>query len=102
MTERALPNVFADVTLHGNADQAKRDGWMCLCTATDRAQRPVGYHAWLRLNDQVLEPGQSLEHVGFVFSNDEGARELASQGHFYLREGTRVVGEARVVEPRST
>jgi hypothetical protein len=49
------------------------------------------------IGETWMHPGESRK-VGFYFPSwDRGARELGQVPFFYIREGNRVIGEARAV-----
>ncbi len=97
---RKTPHLLVDLTLYATANGGREGaiapGYGCACWVTRDAA--TGWDGWPLLGDLWMQPGESRRVGMFIPAWDLGASELGQTSVFYLREGTRVIGEATVVE----
>lgn len=93
-------DLIAEVTLYPSEACGKTQpvfsGYGCPCTVS-KAEPWSGWDARLVFQGEPIRPGQT-RRVGFAFLTQEGAQTIGKAGHFFLREGRLVVGEATVCE----
>lgn len=72
-------------------------GWGCPCFA-DHRRTAGGWDGSPILGDESMHPGERRRVGYFFLSGNEVAAALSQKPSFYLWE-SRVIGEARIVDP---